>query len=209
MARILLARSLARYLTPQGLEIPQLVTTDATGCFKAGYYQGYTGLWGVRAIWPGNTAYSRAASDQLKVGVNTTLSNCCTVPIVSTPGCEYPSVESCVCASDSYCCNTNWDSICVGEVSSRGCGTCRDACTSGSDAGAFQQSTETCVCTGDAYCCATAWDSICVNEVSSFGCGFCSAGPAGPTGGAAASMTDSRGGAVVSSSPQSAEAVSR
>jgi len=54
-----------------------------------------------------------------------------------------------------------------------------------------------------------AWDSICVNEVSSFGCGFCSAGPAGPTGGAAASMTDSRGGAVVSSSPQSAEAVSR
>lgn len=33
-------------------------------------------------------------------------------------------VESCVCALDSYCCNNAWDSLCVSEVDTFGCGTC-------------------------------------------------------------------------------------
>ncbi|MCB9849323.1 MAG: proprotein convertase P-domain-containing protein [Phycisphaerales bacterium] len=40
------------------------------------------------------------------------------------PGCDDPVVESCVCASDSFCCDTDWDSFCVGEVDSFACGTC-------------------------------------------------------------------------------------
>jgi hypothetical protein len=29
-----------------------------------------------------------------------------------------------VCQKDAYCCDTEWDSMCVGEVGSMGCGTC-------------------------------------------------------------------------------------
>ncbi|HMR09494.1 MAG TPA: hypothetical protein PKA88_27130, partial [Polyangiaceae bacterium] len=49
-------------------------------------------------------------------------SSCCTVH--STPGCSNPSVESCVCAFDSYCCAFDWDSTCVSNISLYGCGPC-------------------------------------------------------------------------------------
>lgn len=39
-------------------------------------------------------------------------------------GCSDDSVEACVCAADSFCCNTRWDSLCVREVESLGCGAC-------------------------------------------------------------------------------------
>jgi hypothetical protein len=42
----------------------------------------------------------------------------------SAPGCADSGVESCVCASDSYCCDTQWDDLCVSEVDSFACGTC-------------------------------------------------------------------------------------
>lgn len=48
--------------------------------------------------------------------------NCCETG--HGAGCDDPTIEDCVCASDSYCCTTNWDSICVNEVTSLGCGTC-------------------------------------------------------------------------------------
>lgn len=47
---------------------------------------------------------------------------CCSP--TATAGCTEPSVEACVCDEDPYCCATAWDSICVGEVESLGCGTC-------------------------------------------------------------------------------------
>jgi hypothetical protein len=47
---------------------------------------------------------------------------CCTTS--AGPGCADAAIEACVCASDSYCCSTAWDSACVGEVTSLGCGTC-------------------------------------------------------------------------------------
>ncbi len=37
-------------------------------------------------------------------------------------------VSDCVCAADSYCCEVVWDSICVDEVDSLGCGLC-ETCT--------------------------------------------------------------------------------
>ncbi len=42
----------------------------------------------------------------------------------TTPGCSDPSVESCVCAIDSLCCTSSWDSWCVNEVDQYGCGSC-------------------------------------------------------------------------------------
>ncbi len=50
---------------------------------------------------------------------------CCGVQ--SQAGCA-PSwsdqIEQCVCEVDSYCCNNRWDSLCVSEVQSLGCGSC-------------------------------------------------------------------------------------
>jgi hypothetical protein len=48
--------------------------------------------------------------------------DCCSV--ANTPGCFNPFVTSCVCAKDSFCCNTAWDGWCVEEVETLGCGTC-------------------------------------------------------------------------------------
>lgn len=58
-----------------------------------------------------------------KVGCADVGPNCCST---GGTGCaDLPSVESCVCAADSYCCNTQWDQLCVDEVDSLGCGTCK------------------------------------------------------------------------------------
>lgn len=43
------------------------------------------------------------------------------------PGCApnwSDAVQECVCEQDSYCCNNRWDSLCVSEVDSLGCGSC-------------------------------------------------------------------------------------
>ncbi|MCB9583672.1 MAG: DUF4215 domain-containing protein [Polyangiaceae bacterium] len=49
-------------------------------------------------------------------------SSCC-IPS-QTPGCVDPNVSSCVCATDSFCCEQSWDNLCVDEVTSLGCGNC-------------------------------------------------------------------------------------
>ena len=48
--------------------------------------------------------------------------DCCTVH--SSPGCIDPKIAQCVCATDAYCCQVDWDSLCVDEVTSLGCGKC-------------------------------------------------------------------------------------
>ena len=40
--------------------------------------------------------------------------DCCSVQ--ETPGCADPKVEKCVCEFDSFCCNVEWDALCVGEA---------------------------------------------------------------------------------------------
>jgi hypothetical protein len=86
-----------------------------------------------------------------------------------------------VCAQDSFCCSTQWDSLCVSEVPTY-CGqscqapfTCSHAlCSagaalqSGCDAG--QGNCVATVCGQDSFCCATQWDSLCVGEVTTY-CG--------------------------------------
>ena len=50
-------------------------------------------------------------------GYNTqqcTHGDCC---LTGNPGsCSAPSILNCVCALDSWCCNTSWDSLCVTEA---------------------------------------------------------------------------------------------
>ncbi len=92
--------------------------------------------------------------------------------------------DSCVakvCAQDSYCCDTAWDDVCVGEVakycgnvcggssssssSSGGGGGCvHDECKAGSKLASKCSSCAASVCGSDSYCCNTEWDSTCVDE---------------------------------------------
>jgi hypothetical protein len=49
-------------------------------------------------------------------------SDCCANN--GTPGCNHPECQDCVCALDTFCCNTSWDSICAGEATDQ----CGDIC---------------------------------------------------------------------------------
>lgn len=64
----------------------------------------------------------------------TSLGSCCEA--ATTPGCDDPIVEACVCGQDGYCCANAWDDICVGEVASYGCGMCPVDAGTGGDTGA-------------------------------------------------------------------------
>ncbi|MBW2458903.1 MAG: hypothetical protein JRI68_30670 [Deltaproteobacteria bacterium] len=55
-------------------------------------------------------------------GGGTAGGDCCDTH--DTPGCGETTVQDCVCAQDSYCCDTEWDGTCVAEVDQFGCGTC-------------------------------------------------------------------------------------
>lgn len=52
---------------------------------------------------------------------DTSVGDCCTT---HAAGCSAASIEACVCNQDAYCCDTAWDSLCVGEVETFGCATC-------------------------------------------------------------------------------------
>lgn len=101
-------------------------------------------------------------------------------------------VDSCdpcatkICATDSYCCQTAWDSQCVSEVSSVCNATCggnepppppapstcaHDRCVTGAKLDASCDSCVADVCAADPYCCQSSWDSQCKGEVGSI-CGL-------------------------------------
>ncbi|NUP11130.1 MAG: hypothetical protein HOW73_34225 [Polyangiaceae bacterium] len=81
-----------------------------------------------------------------------------------------PSCDTCaeeVCAFDNYCCDTEWDDVCVDEAASAcGAGTCHDECSEGAAMGAECGECAASICELDPYCCDTAWDATCVAEVS-------------------------------------------
>ena len=88
-----------------------------------------------------------------------------------------------VCNSDAFCCNTNWDGICVQEAESM-CSSCggnnpppQNSCVHGecAEGDALNASCSSCatdVCNQDSYCCNYAWDSICTDMADSL-CGGC------------------------------------
>jgi hypothetical protein len=98
----------------------------------------------------------------------------CSTGAKLTSGCDM-CVTS-ICAQDSYCCSTSWDSICVGEVSSickQSCGSsgcAHSKCSTGAKLTSGCDACVTKICSQDSYCCSTKWDSICVGEVASI-CG--------------------------------------
>lgn len=54
--------------------------------------------------------------------------SCCTPH--GSAQCDDPQTVACVCARDAYCCDKQWDAMCVNAVEQLGCGTC-DGCSNG------------------------------------------------------------------------------
>jgi hypothetical protein len=48
--------------------------------------------------------------------------NCCEEQ--EGPGCDAALVKECVCAEDAFCCESEWDGVCVAQVESLACAAC-------------------------------------------------------------------------------------
>jgi hypothetical protein len=98
-----------------------------------------------------------------------------------------------VCASDSFCCNNSWDSLCVSTAASLcgssqgggGGGSCAHSeCVSGGALGTGCSSCATTVCNADSFCCNSSWDGLCVTQAEQLcgsTCGASAPPPPGPT----------------------------
>ncbi len=74
---------------------------------------------------PGQCNAAGSGADECQC--QSTTGDCCEVNQEGEAGCSDPTIEACVCALDPFCCDEffgYWDSICVDEVDSFGCGTC-------------------------------------------------------------------------------------
>jgi len=98
-------------------------------------------------------------------------------------GCGDACIDT-ICTVDPFCCDTDWDSLCVGQVYSEcdskvcdaSAGTCgHTLCTTGAALTAGCDSNfgdcVTQICAVDSFCCGTNWDGLCVARVSSV-CGL-------------------------------------
>jgi len=90
-------------------------------------------------------------------------------------GCSDVGCCETVCSIDSYCCETEWDDVCVNESaglcsgSFAACGRGAGACTEGNGT-AGCESTDCCntVCMEDPYCCLNEWDDLCADEEAEY-----------------------------------------
>lgn len=107
-----------------------------------------------------------------------------------TPACADPACCIPVCATDSYCCDVEWDQPCA-DLAIEFCGVCADQCGSPAtgpccsahkgpscdDAGCCNN-----VCAADSYCCNVAWDADCAARANQI-CGVCGIGCGVPSAG--------------------------
>jgi len=91
-----------------------------------------------------------------------------------TPGCGGCACEECVCSMDSYCCEYEWDSICVGECLDYcgGCGTGPGMCGDGNCADTPDENCgncpQDCPCAAGEVC---MWDTCCAPDCNGKECG--------------------------------------
>lgn len=130
--------------------------------------------------------------------------DCCEVH--GGASCEDEEVAACVCQFDPYCCDTFWDSVCVQQVETFGCGFCGggttatvttspetdswddetggwddppppgDCCEANEVPWCEDFEVAECVCAQAPFCCEEIWDEECVFLVEALGCGDCGFG---------------------------------
>jgi hypothetical protein len=96
----------------------------------------------------------------------------CDHPLCEAGGPLDPACDPCaanVCAADGFCCEVEWDAVCVDlavQVCGLDCGGggCEhDLCEAG---GPLDPACDTCVtdvCNIDAFCCEVEWDAVCID----------------------------------------------
>ena len=98
-------------------------------------------------------------------------------------GCDNSAVQTCVCDKDPYCCQAEWDDVCVDEVDSEGCGQCEDcspSCTGkecgddgcGGTCGSCPYG-EKCSAAGDCVCSPKCTGKECGDDGCGGSCGSC------------------------------------
>jgi hypothetical protein len=83
-----------------------------------------------------------------------------------------------VCSTDPYCCDNDWDDVCVQQAEdwcglscgTGGGGSCHDECDEGAALFSGCSSCAATVCNEDSFCCSTEWDDVCVDEAEYY-CG--------------------------------------
>ena len=120
--------------------------------------------------------------------------DCCDEDGNVSPGCDDADVSSCVCLLDSYCCDLDWDSLCVEQGQDEcglycpecgdaicdpevgedcvscheDCGVCDgDCCDGNGSVGCDDPAVTACVCEIDPFCCDTEWDGLCASAANS------------------------------------------
>lgn len=121
----------------------------------------------------GNTGLANAIANPLGVAAATTAcglgEGSCFVAR-STPHCADASCCTAVCTEDPFCCNTQWDAICVNRALQvcGGCGASAPSCyTSHATAGCTDIACCGTICPIDPFCCNTSWDGLCVARAES------------------------------------------
>lgn len=122
----------------------------------------------------GSSVANGAAFDDIELAPGASAHDCCTQ---GAAGCADRAIEACACGLDGYCCEVEWDALCV-VIASSECGAdCPGILYCGApDASACDLAhdtpfcaDETCcatVCGFDAFCCAESWDQLCVKEAA-------------------------------------------
>ena len=94
-----------------------------------------------------------------------------------SPHCDNEACCLLVCATDPYCCSTEWDSSCATQAvtlcvdRSQGCGDAgsRSCFVASFLQGCADPSCCQLICDGfDSYCCVVQWDAICVSQALTF-----------------------------------------
>ena len=83
-----------------------------------------------------------------------------------TPGCDDQAITQCRCAADPFCCDQEWDQICINGATAdcgAGCelpaGPC---CLPNGTPGCEDMAVQDCTCMIDSFCCDDTWDGMCV-----------------------------------------------
>ena len=86
-------------------------------------------------------------------------------------GCDDPMITQCTCELDPYCCDEEWDGLCVSEAH-YGCdGMCglppanqEDCCTATDGPGCDDMMMTECTCMLDNQCCLVSWTNECIQQ---------------------------------------------
>lgn len=103
----------------------------------------------------------------------------CETGVAMDPTCN--ACVSAICAADPFCCQSEWDSVCVDHVAEECDGECgggacsHDECSQGGPLADGCSECVSTVCAEDAFCCNTDWDATCVGEAETL-CDVCGGG---------------------------------